>query len=112
MSESLQKLYKEQVAEDLKSQFNYKNCHEIPKVIKITINRGLGIASQNTKALESSVNELAIISGQKPIVTRSKNAIAGFKIRDGVPVGICVTLRKAKMYSFLQRLIHCEICIV
>lgn len=102
-------MYKDQVVESLTSQFNYQNIHQIPKLIKITINRGLGTASQNTKALESSVNELATISGQKPLVTRSKKAIAGFKIRDGVPVGICVTLRKEKMYSFLQRLIHCVI---
>ena len=73
--------------------------------MKITVNRGLGEASQNAKALESSINELATITGQKPIVTRAKKAIAGFKIRQGMPVGVMVTLRSERMYAFLDRLI-------
>ena len=80
--------------------------HEIPKLVKITINRGLGDASQNAKALEASINELTSITGQKPVVTLAKKSIAGFKLREQVPVGIMVTLRKDKMYSFLQKLIN------
>ncbi|MFM8296209.1 MAG: 50S ribosomal protein L5, partial [Microcystaceae cyanobacterium] len=83
-----------------------KNIHEVPKVIKITVNRGLGEASQNAKALESSIAEISTITGQKPVVTRAKKAIAGFKIRQGMPVGVMVTLRSERMYAFLDRLIN------
>jgi large subunit ribosomal protein L5 len=78
----------------------------VPKVVKVTVNRGLGEASQNAKALESSLSELALITGQRPVVTRAKKAIAGFKIRQGMPVGIMVTLRADRMYAFLNRLIN------
>ncbi len=101
----LKTYYQETIIPKLKEQFSYKNIHQVPKVTKIVINRGLGEASQNAKALESSLSELAIISGQKPVVTRSKKAIAGFKIREGMPVGAMVTLRGEKMYAFLDRLI-------
>jgi len=101
----LKTYYQETITPKLKEQFSYTNVHQVPKVIKIVINRGLGEASQNAKALESSLSELAIISGQKPVVTRSKKAIAGFKIREGMPVGAMVTLRGEKMYAFLDRLI-------
>ena len=101
----LKTYYQETIAPKLKEQFSYTNVHQVPKVIKIVINRGLGEASQNAKALESSLSELAIISGQKPVVTRAKKAIAGFKIREGMPVGAMVTLRGEKMYAFLDRLI-------
>lgn len=87
-------------------QFKYTNIHQVPKVVKVTINRGLGEASQNAKALESSITEIGIIAGQKPVVTRAKKAIAGFKIRKGVPVGVMVTLRSDRMYAFLERLIN------
>jgi large subunit ribosomal protein L5 len=87
-------------------QFQYQNTHQVPKVIKITMNRGLGEAAQNAKALEASLNEISVITGQKPVVTRAKKAIAGFKIRQGMPVGIMVTLRADRMYSFLNRLIN------
>nr|WP_301281320.1 50S ribosomal protein L5 [Arcanobacterium phocae] len=90
----------------MKEQFGYKNIHQVPKVIKVTVNRGLGEASQNAKALESSLAELATITGQKPVVTRAKKAIAGFKIRQGMPVGVMVTLRGDRMYAFLDRLIN------
>jgi len=80
--------------------------HQVPKVIKITVNRGLGEASQNAKALESSKEELSTITGQQPVVTRAKKAIAGFKIREGMPVGVMVTLRGDRMYAFLDRLIN------
>ncbi|MBL1208572.1 50S ribosomal protein L5 [Geminocystis sp. GBBB08] len=101
----LKTYYQETITAKLKEQFGYTNVHQIPKVVKIVINRGLGEASQNAKALESSLSELAVITGQKPVVTRAKKAIAGFKIRQGMPVGAMVTLRSDKMYSFLERLI-------
>lgn len=102
----LKKYYSSQVVQDLLQEFNYKNVHEIPKITKITINRGLGEASQNSKLLETSIRELTTITGQKPIVTKSKKAIAGFKIRENIPIGISVTLRRDYMYAFLERLIH------
>jgi large subunit ribosomal protein L5 len=86
-------------------QFKYTNIHQVPKVVKVTINRGLGEASSNAKALESSITEIGRIAGQKPVVTRAKKAIAGFKIRQGMPVGVMVTLRSDRMYAFLDRLI-------
>lgn len=98
--------YLEKVVPKLMEQFGYKNIHQVPKLVKITLNRGLGEASQNAKALDSSLNEIAVITGQKPVVTRAKKAIAGFKIRQGMPVGVMVTLRSDRMYSFLERLIH------
>ena len=106
MSQSLKTRYQETIVPKLKEQFGYTNIHQVPKVIKITVNRGLGEASQNAKALESSLSELATITGQKPVVTRAKKAIAGFKIREGMPVGVMVTLRSARMYAFLDRLIN------
>lgn len=105
MSQPLKARYQETIVPKLKEQFGYSNIHQVPKVIKITVNRGLGEASQNAKALESSLSELATITGQKPVVTRAKKAIAGFKIREGMPVGVMVTLRSARMYAFLDRLI-------
>ncbi|GAP95283.1 50S ribosomal protein L5 [Leptolyngbya sp. NIES-2104] len=106
MSNRLKTSYQEKVVPKLTEQFGYKNIHEVPKVVKITVNRGLGEASQNAKALEASVNELAVITGQKPVVTRAKKAIAGFKIRQGMPVGVMVTLRADRMYNFLDRLMN------
>lgn len=106
MTQRLKTVYQETIVPKLKEQFSYKNIHEVPKVIKVTVNRGLGEASQNAKALESSINELGIITGQKPVVTRAKKAIAGFKIRKGMPVGVMVTLRSERMYAFLDRLIN------
>ena len=106
MSQTLRTYYKEKVVPLLMNQFKYNNIHEVPKIIKITINRGLGDASKNNKALDASVQELILITGQQPIVTKARKSIAGFKIREGMPVGICVTLRKQLMYSFLERFIH------
>jgi large subunit ribosomal protein L5 len=102
----LKKIYQDTIVPKLKEEFGYTNIHQVPKVTKITINRGLGEASQNAKALESSQAELATITGQKPVVTRAKQAIAGFKIRKGMPVGVMVTLRAERMYAFLDRLIN------
>ena len=88
-------------------RFEYWAHYErFPKLVKVTVNRGLGEAAQNAKALESSLNEVAVITGQKPVVTRAKKAIAGFKIRQGMPVGIMVTLRGDRMYAFLDRFVN------
>ncbi|UXE59767.1 MAG: 50S ribosomal protein L5 [Woronichinia naegeliana WA131] len=106
MTQRLKTVYQDTIVPKLKEEFSYKNIHEVPKVIKITVNRGLGEASQNAKALESSIVELGKITGQKPVVTRAKKAIAGFKIRQGMPVGVMVTLRSERMYAFLDRLIN------
>ncbi|HEY9629027.1 MAG TPA: 50S ribosomal protein L5 [Coleofasciculaceae cyanobacterium] len=102
----IKSLYKDKVAPKLVEQFNYGNIYQVPKVVKITVNRGLGEAAQNAKALEASLAEIALITGQKPVVTRAKKAIAGFKLRKGMPVGIMVTLRSDRMYAFLDRLIN------
>ncbi|HAC65605.1 MAG TPA: 50S ribosomal protein L5 [Cyanothece sp. UBA12306] len=106
MTQQLKKVYQETIVPKLIEQFGYKNIHQVPKVVKVTVNRGLGEASQNAKALESSISELSTITGQKPVVTRAKKAIAGFKIREGMPVGVMVTLRSDRMYAFLARLIN------
>ncbi len=106
MAVGLKSRYLETIVPNLMKQFEYSNIHQVPKVTKVTINRGLGEASQNAKALEASLSEIALITGQKPVVTRAKKAIAGFKIREGMPVGVMVTLRSGKMYNFLDRLIN------
>lgn len=105
MATRLKNLYVETIVPKLRDQFQYQNVHQVPKLVKITVNRGLGEAAQNAKALEASLSEIALIAGQKPVVTRAKKAIAGFKIRQGMPVGLMVTLRGERMYSFLDRLI-------
>ncbi len=99
-------LYQDKVVPKLVEQFEYKNIHRVPKLVKVTVNRGLGEAAQNAKALEASVSELAVITGQKPVVTRAKKAIAGFKLRQGMPIGAMVTLRSERMYAFLDRLLN------
>lgn len=106
MAQKLKTLYQDTIVPKLMEQFQYENVHQVPKLVKVTVNRGLGEAAQNSKALESSLSEIAIITGQKPVVTRAKKAIAGFKIRKGMPVGMMVTLRSDRMYSFLDRLIN------
>jgi large subunit ribosomal protein L5 len=106
MTQRLKTLYLDTIVPKLKSEFGYENVHEVPQLAKVTVNRGLGEASQNAKALESSLRELAIVTGQKPVVTRAKKSIAGFKIRQGMPVGVMVTLRRERMYAFLDRLIN------
>lgn len=106
MAIRLKAYYQDTVAPKLIEQFQYQNVHQVPKIVKVTVNRGLGEAAQNAKALEASLSEIATITGQKPVVTRAKKAIAGFKIRKGMPVGIMVTLRSDRMYAFLDRLIN------
>jgi len=87
-------------------KFSYKNKMEVPKIEKVVINMGLGEAKENAKAIESAVNDMTIIAGQKPIVTKAKKSIAAFKLRAGMPIGCKVTLRGEKMYSFVNRLIN------
>jgi large subunit ribosomal protein L5 len=106
MTQRLKKQYVQTIIPKLMEQFKYKNIHEVPKIEKIVINRGLGVASQNQKMVDSALKELGIISGQKGIITRSKKAIAGFKLREKMPVGVVVTLRGDRMYGFLDRLVH------
>nr|YP_010903124.1 ribosomal protein L5 [Hypnea pseudomusciformis]WCH55178.1 ribosomal protein L5 [Hypnea pseudomusciformis]WCH55577.1 ribosomal protein L5 [Hypnea pseudomusciformis]WCH56771.1 ribosomal protein L5 [Hypnea pseudomusciformis] len=106
MNNSLKELYYNKICPNLVQKFEYKNKHQIPKLTKITVNRGLGEAAQNSKILENSIKELTLITGQKPIVKLAKKSIAGFKIRENTPVGLTVTLRKNKMYDFLNKLIN------
>ena len=106
MVQRLQHFYQEKIVPQLIEQFQYKNKHQVPTLEKIVINRGLGDASQNAKVLESCSKELGMITGQQGVVTRSKKAIAGFKLRQKMPVGLVVTLRGEKMYAFLDRLIN------
>ena len=105
MTTRLEKMYKEEVAPALMKKFGYTNPMEVPKITKITINMGVGEAATNKKILENAVADLAKITGQKPITTKSRVSVASFKIRDGWPMGCKVTLRRAKMYEFLDRLI-------
>jgi large subunit ribosomal protein L5 len=102
----LKKIYLKDVIPQLKEQFNYINLQQVPQLKKIVINRGFGENYQNVKVLESSLDELTNISGQRGIITKSKKAIASFKVREGMPVGMTVTLRGDKMYGFLDRLIN------
>lgn len=102
----LKQKYDDQVVPAMKSEFGYKNSMQVPKLEKITINVGLGEATQNIKALDSTVAEITAIAGQKPVITRARKAIANFKLREGVPIGCMVTLRRDRMYEFLDRLIH------
>ena len=103
---SLKKRYRETIRPKLLKDLGLSNVHQVPQVVKVTVNRGLGEAATNSKALEASLSEMAIITGQKALVTRAKKAIAGFKIRQGMPVGCSVTLRGDRMYAFLERLIN------
>nr|YP_010500122.1 ribosomal protein L5 [Gormaniella terricola]UWV18299.1 ribosomal protein L5 [Gormaniella terricola] len=106
MTQRFKILYNQNIVPKLIHSFGYKNIHEVPKIEKIVINRGIGEASQSNKVLEASLKELNLISGQRGIVTRSKKAIAGFKLRQKMPVGVVVTLRGERMYAFLDRLIN------
>lgn len=103
---ALKEKYQKEVTPALMSKFNYKSVMEVPAIEKIVINMGVGDAVQNSKALDSAVEELALIAGQKPIITRAKKSIAGFRLREGMPIGAKVTLRGERMYEFLQKLIH------
>lgn len=105
----LKKVYNEEIAPKLKEDMGLANVMEVPRITKITINMGVGEAVGDKKVLENAVADLEKISGQKPIVTKARKSIAGFKIRDGWPIGCKVTLREARMYEFLDRLISISI---
>jgi len=104
----LQKSYREQ-AKALQTELGLTNLYEVPRLEKVVVNIGQGDAVQNIKILESAVKDLAAITGQKPIMTKSKKSIAGFKLRAGIPIGCCVTLRGRRMYEFMDRLINIAI---
>lgn len=105
MSE-LRKKYLEEVTPALKEQFDYSSPMQIPKLKKIVLNTGVGEVTQNSKAIDHALYAMTQVAGQKPIVTRAKKSISNFKLREGMPIGCCVTLRGKKMYDFLERLIH------
>lgn len=102
----LEKFYKDQVVAKLTEQFGYQNVMQVPRITKITLNMGVGEAAGNKKVLENAVADMAKLSGQKPITTKARVSVASFKIRDGWPIGCKVTLRRAQMFEFLDRLIN------
>ena len=106
MNIRLQEKYKKEITKTLKDKFKYKNDLEIPKLEKVVINMGVGEAVKDSKKIEAAVNELAAITGQKPVITKSKKANASFKLREGMPIGVKVTLRKNKMYEFVDRFVN------
>ena len=101
----LQQHYRDKVVADLVAKFGYKSVMQVPRLTKITLNMGVSEAVSDKKVMEHAVGDLTKIAGQKPVVTKSKKAIAGFKIRDGVPIGCMVTLRGVRMYEFLDRFV-------
>lgn len=101
----LQQIYREKVVPDLVAKFGYKSVMEVPRLSKITLNMGVSEAVSDKKVMDHAVGDLTKIAGQRPVVTKSKKAIAGFKIRDGVPIGCMVTLRGVRMYEFLDRFV-------
>ncbi len=105
----LQEYYKTEVTKALREQFQYANVMEVPRITKITLNMGLGEAVRDKKVIEAASEDMAKIAGQKPIVTYTRKSIAGFKIRDGWPIGCKVTLRRERMWEFLDRLINVAI---
>ena len=102
----LKELYKDEIAPAMAKKFGYKNVMEIPKLDKIVINMGVGEAKENAKLLEAAVKDMETITGQKAVLTKAKNSVANFKIREGMPIGCKVTLRGEKMYEFLDRLVN------
>jgi large subunit ribosomal protein L5 len=102
----LKEIYHKDVIQKLRSDFSYANIMQVPKIVKVVVNMGLGEAIQNVKILDSASAELAAITGQKSVITKAKKSIATFKLRQGMPIGCMVTLRRAKMYEFLDRLMN------
>ena len=100
---NLKQLYKDEVVKKLLQEFKYSNPHEIPKLEKIQVSAGLGLNASNRVFLQKATEEIRLITGQHPVLTISKNSIAGFKIREGMPLGLTVTLRREKMYAFLEK---------
>lgn len=109
MITNLEKKYREEVLPGLMEQFKYGSVMEAPRLVKVTLNMGLGEAVGDRKIIENATGDMALIAGQKPVVTVARKSIAGFKIRDGYPIGCKVTLRRARMYEFLDRLINIAI---
>ena len=101
----LQEFYKQTVVSDLQTKFGYKSIMEVPRITKITLNMGVGEAVGDKKVLEHAVGDMTKVAGQKPVITKARKAIAGFKIREGYPIGCMVTLRGNRMYEFLDRLV-------
>ena len=102
----LKDLYKDEIVDAMIKKFGYKNIMEVPKLDKIVINMGVGEAKENAKVLDSAVKDLETITGQKVVLTRAKNSVANFKIREGMPIGCKTTLRGEKMYNFMDRLVN------
>lgn len=102
----LKEVYDKELIPQLTKEFSYKNVMEVPRLEKIVINMGLGEAIQNVKILDSAAQELSAIAGQKPVITKARKSIASFKLREGMPIGCMVTLRKDRMYEFLDRLVN------
>ncbi|RPH87095.1 MAG: 50S ribosomal protein L5 [Desulfobacteraceae bacterium] len=102
----LRKIYQEEVRPALQKQFNYKNIMQVPRLEKVILNMGLGEAIQNIKILDTASEELTLIAGQKPVITRAKKSIASFKLRENMPIGCRVTLRQERMYDFLDKLMR------
>ena len=100
-----QEMYEKEIVPAMDKKHGYKNPHERPKITKIVLNMGVGEATQDRKHIENAVNDMTLIAGQKPVITRARKSIAGFKLREGQPIGCKVTLRGARMYEFLDRLI-------
>ena len=101
----LQDQYKAEIGPKLREKFGYRNVMQVPKLSKVVVNMGLGDAIENVKVIETAAAEIAIITGQKPVVTKARKSIANFKLREGVPIGVMVTLRRDQMYHFLDKLI-------
>ena len=106
MKTRLEEHYHKNIHPNMVEKFNYKNKFEVPKLTKVVINIGVGEAVKDSKKIDSAIKEITAISGQKPIITRAKKAIATFKLREGMPIGVKVTLRKSHMYEFIDRLIN------
>lgn len=102
----LRKFYQENVVPQLKKDFNYKNITQVPRLKKIVLNIGLGEATQNAKIIDSTLEQLKLIAGQKPVVTKAKKSISNFKLKEGSPIGVAVILRREKMYEFFDRLVN------
>lgn len=106
MRKDLKSFYKTTIVPSLINEFGYKNIEQVPKITSISINRGFGEAAKNSKELDVCVKELTVVTGQQPVINTARKSVAGFKIRDGMPIGLSVTLRNERMYDFLARLIH------
>ena len=106
MKTRLEEHYHKNIHPSMVEKFNYKNKFEVPKLTKVVINIGVGEAVKDSKKIDSAIKEITAISGQKPVITRAKKAIATFKLREGMPIGVKVTLRKSHMYEFIDRLIN------